>query len=279
MSICYSFALEDSYDRCIRETFDFKKVASATRTGEDTIAAWYKFCSEMVDGSQDFRLIVCPNNCRSAAALLPIIQQHIAPGTTIRTDMWKAYDGLDSLPDMNYTHEQVNHSDPDRPFVSEAGVHTNRVESSWRPAKDWFRKWRGRQTCGVCRNMWNILCASCKTIRGVCVNENKDGEKCKEARRMCQDCLNRYRSCNVCYDIKWGCQKCHNFRQGFAEKMVLYQWRRWCRKNNRDPFEQLLKAIAKYWNAANCPSTGNDESGVCESSENESNTENDSDEQ
>lgn len=39
-------------------------------------------------------LAVCPDNKRSERALLPIIQQYVAPGTTIITDKWKAYINL-----------------------------------------------------------------------------------------------------------------------------------------------------------------------------------------
>lgn len=88
------------------------------------------------DGSEDFRLVVCPDNVRDAATLIPIIEEHVAPGTEIRTDMWKAYT---RLPEHGYIHKVVNHSDPENHFVSPEGVHTQRIESSWRPAKDWFR--------------------------------------------------------------------------------------------------------------------------------------------
>ena len=39
-------------------------------------------------------LALCPNNRRSEATLLPIIQQYVSPGTTIITDMWKGYYNL-----------------------------------------------------------------------------------------------------------------------------------------------------------------------------------------
>jgi hypothetical protein len=46
------------------------------------------------DGSDDLRLIHCPNNKRGEVDLLPIILKHVAPGTEIHTDCWKAYDRL-----------------------------------------------------------------------------------------------------------------------------------------------------------------------------------------
>jgi len=64
---------------------------------------------------------------RTAKTLTEMIERFIKPGTTIYSDCWKGYVGLDDHPD--YEHLQVNHSihfkDP------ETGVHTNAIESSW----------------------------------------------------------------------------------------------------------------------------------------------------
>ena len=67
---------------------------------------------------------------RGAETLLPIIKQHILPGTTIISDYWKAYSCLSN---EGYTHLRVNHKlnfkDPD------TGAHSTSIESSWRAAK------------------------------------------------------------------------------------------------------------------------------------------------
>ena len=62
--------------------------------------------------------------------MLPLIQKHIAPGTTIHSDCWKAYGSLEEL---GYKHYTVNHSEHYKD--PETGVHTNNIESNWRPLK------------------------------------------------------------------------------------------------------------------------------------------------
>lgn len=73
---------------------------------------------------------------RSAATLLPIIAQHVQPGTRIITDGWQAYNQL-PLP-----HDVVNHRlhfvDPNDPTL-----HTNTVEGSWALCKAKFRAMHG----------------------------------------------------------------------------------------------------------------------------------------
>lgn len=66
------------------------------------------------NGSEDFRLIVCPDNVRDANTLLPIIQEHIEIGSEIHTDAWRAYSQLSSC---GYIHKVVNHSDPHNRFL------------------------------------------------------------------------------------------------------------------------------------------------------------------
>ena len=67
---------------------------------------------------------------RSGPTLLPIIQQAIAPGSTIMSDMWAAYGGIEA---MGFAHLQVNHTynfvDP----VTEA--HTQNIENAWKNSK------------------------------------------------------------------------------------------------------------------------------------------------
>ena len=65
---------------------------------------------------------------RDASTLLPIIRDHILPGTTIWSDMWAAYNRVSTLPGVS-SHETVNHSIQ---FVNpRSGVHTNAIEAYW----------------------------------------------------------------------------------------------------------------------------------------------------
>lgn len=65
---------------------------------------------------------------RSGATLIPIIKAHIAPGSIIRSDFWKARDIVPFLPGFDCVHEKVNHS---QEFASEEGTHTNTIEGAW----------------------------------------------------------------------------------------------------------------------------------------------------
>lgn len=75
---------------------------------------------------------------RTAATLQAVIQDLIVPGTTIVSDMWRAYEGIDR---MGYQHMTVNHS---QNFVDPVtGAHTNSVEGLWSRAKAKNRRRHG----------------------------------------------------------------------------------------------------------------------------------------
>ena len=63
---------------------------------------------------------------RTAATLLPLIQQHVALGTVIHSDQWASYNQVGTLPTtVNYSVE----------FVRPTGVLTQNVESYWNCSK------------------------------------------------------------------------------------------------------------------------------------------------
>ncbi len=78
----------------------------------------------------DLRIEVCPDNRRDAETLLAIIGRHVEAGTTVMTDCWKSYSGLDA---QGFQHLTVNHSchfvDPD------TWANTQMIESSWHALK------------------------------------------------------------------------------------------------------------------------------------------------
>ena len=77
---------------------------------------------------------------RNAATLLPIIQAHVHPGTTVYSDEWAAYNSVQSLPSVA-THETVNYS---LHFVDPVtGVHTQNVESYWNRVKIKLKRMKG----------------------------------------------------------------------------------------------------------------------------------------
>ena len=79
-------------------------------------------------GTDKMFLVLVPQ--RDSATLIPIVQQYVRRGTTIHTDMGKAYD---SLSRCGYQHGMVNHS---QHFVYPVtGVHTNSIEGSWTHTK------------------------------------------------------------------------------------------------------------------------------------------------
>ena len=63
-----------------------------------------------------------------ARTLLPIIQQHVRPGTIVWSDEWQAYNRVQQLNPVAQ-HQTVNHSIT---FVDPVtGVHTQNAESFW----------------------------------------------------------------------------------------------------------------------------------------------------
>jgi len=75
---------------------------------------------------------------RNAATLLPVLQQHVLPGT-IWSIQWAAYRQIPQV--TRLPHQTVNHS---LHYVNPGtGVNTNTVENMWRCAKDKFKCMHG----------------------------------------------------------------------------------------------------------------------------------------
>ena len=70
---------------------------------------------------------------RTRETLFGCITANILPGTTIISDCWKAYNGIEEIEGYEFKHLTVNHSEN---FVDpHTGAHTQRVESMWNKAK------------------------------------------------------------------------------------------------------------------------------------------------
>ena len=87
---------------------------------------------------------------RSASSLIPIIEDNIKPGTTVRSDCWPSYNSLTTgARPLPYIHQTVNH---ETNFVEEkydeltgktVPVHTQSIESSWNKAKMKIKNMKG----------------------------------------------------------------------------------------------------------------------------------------
>uniref|UniRef100_A0A915JDR6 ISXO2-like transposase domain-containing protein n=1 Tax=Romanomermis culicivorax TaxID=13658 RepID=A0A915JDR6_ROMCU len=78
---------------------------------------------------------------RDALTLLPIIEEVILPGSIICSEEWAACNGIPQIPNMNYTHQTVNHS---QNFVNPlTGIHTYNVENYWKRVKANFKRMNG----------------------------------------------------------------------------------------------------------------------------------------
>ena len=64
---------------------------------------------------------------RDPNTLLPLIEEYVAPGSIIQSDMWRAYNNINTLPVIPpYEHRVVNHA---QNFVNPMdGTTTNHVE-------------------------------------------------------------------------------------------------------------------------------------------------------
>ena len=60
---------------------------------------------------------------RTAATLLPILQQHVSQGSVVHSDQWASYNQVGNLPNVP-AHGTVNHS---MEFVSPSGIHTQNI--------------------------------------------------------------------------------------------------------------------------------------------------------
>ncbi|VDP66422.1 unnamed protein product [Echinostoma caproni] len=76
-------------------------------TGQVLLQQWIfgGICRE----TKEVFMYVVPD--QTAATLMDTIQACSAPGSIIISDLWAPYQGIETMIDMNYTHEMVNHTE------------------------------------------------------------------------------------------------------------------------------------------------------------------------
>ena len=99
-----------------------------------------------VERGDSAKCFLVPVARRDAATLLPIIAKHVLNGTTIISDGWAAYGGIERIRMLQtnetaYSHFVVNHS---KNFVDpETGAHTQTIEGTWAQFKSRHKEERG----------------------------------------------------------------------------------------------------------------------------------------
>jgi transposase-like protein len=90
----------------------------------------------------EIRLEVCPNATKQTCH--EVIEKHVESGSTLNTDDWCGYTGLD---EKGFEHHTVCHSqdeyarDDDGDGINE--VHENTMEGIWSLLRQWLRTYRG----------------------------------------------------------------------------------------------------------------------------------------
>ena len=81
-------------------------------------------------------------NKRDGKTLIPIIENHVLPGSIIQHDCWGAYNGFNRMPfPQPYLHHSVNHSKHFRD--PQTGLHTNFIEERWSKLRRKFKAMMG----------------------------------------------------------------------------------------------------------------------------------------
>ena len=90
-----------------------------------------------------------PGNCffvcvedRTRETLLSAIHENILPGSIIVSDEWRAYNDIPQMPDCDFIHWTVNHS---QNFVNPTNelAHTQTIENTWGRLKRTYRRLNG----------------------------------------------------------------------------------------------------------------------------------------
>jgi transposase len=81
----------------------------------------------LIQRNGSVRTIAIPNV--KSATFQALVKEHVETGSTVYTDGWHGYRGLDN---SGFSHKLINH---DKEFASSNGNHTNSIEGYWRLSK------------------------------------------------------------------------------------------------------------------------------------------------
>lgn len=93
---------------------------------------------------------------RTAATVMDTIKAPIAPGSLIISDKGASYQGNETMTDMNYTHEMVNHTE--KAMDPTTGADTQTIESLWQVYKR-----QNKCQCSAHRSLVNSYMCEKKT--------------------------------------------------------------------------------------------------------------------
>ena len=117
-------------------------------------------------------LVLYPVDNRNTETLIPLIQNHVEPGTRIFSDNWAAHFQLNEL---CYHHFTVTHKTTFKQMYKNVDTgdyvecNTNRIEGAWKISKDHFRRINGTNTKSfvqhLCEVVWRNHIAQRKPVR------------------------------------------------------------------------------------------------------------------
>ena len=93
-------------------------------------------------------VILYPVGDRTKQTLIPLIKQHVAPGSTVYSGGWRVYCDLNSI---GYKHFTLLHKYSfKKVYINQAMderdvCHTNKIEGAWKHAKEHFKRMSGTQ--------------------------------------------------------------------------------------------------------------------------------------
>lgn len=122
------------------------------------------------------QVLVIPMEKRNGATILPLVQEHVQPGTVVNTDEVQVYE---KLPGLGYAHQTVVHS---KYQWAQGEAHTNLIAGYWSNLKKSVRSTYTSSAQSTCRSIWPSLTS------GIITDCNRRG--CSRKYLQESECLN-----------------------------------------------------------------------------------------